>query len=118
MPFANPSAHVFTSMAIQKNAPTLPGVYGISNAAEWLYVGESDNLRESLMCRLQESGTWLSTRMPTGFTFELCRPDERVRRQDQLVRELEPICNRRPDPRSVGERAAPSEAKRNSVRSD
>ena len=32
-----------------------------------------------------------------GVAFELCPPAELIRRQDALVRELEPRCNRRMD---------------------
>jgi hypothetical protein len=95
MPFAECAARSFTAASIQKNAPDSSGVYGLSNAREWLFIGEGNNIRTHLLGHLKEIGTVLRTQNPTGFTFELCSPSERVGRQDVLVRELEPRCNRR-----------------------
>ena len=95
MPFAKFAARSFTVPSIQNNAPELPGVYGLSNAREWLFVGQGDNIRAQLLKHLVEAGTVLSAQNPTGFTFELCSPGERAGRHDILVRELRPLCNRR-----------------------
>ena len=72
----------------------LPGVYGISNAGEWIYIGEADNIREALARHLRESNTPLLQRQPTGFVFEVCDRAMRSDRQDRLVLEYEPTCNR------------------------
>jgi hypothetical protein len=95
MPFAECAARSFTVVSVQRNAPESSGVYGLSNAREWLFVGEGNNIRAHLLGHLKELNTVLSTQSPTGFTFELCSPGERICRQDALVRELEPRCNRR-----------------------
>ena len=88
MPFAECAARSFTVVSIQQNAPEFSGVYGLSNAREWLLVGESDNIRASLLEHDRETGTVLKNRMPTGFTFELCSLTERIARQEALVRAL------------------------------
>jgi len=49
------------------------------------------------MEHFEETDTMLTNRSPTGFTFEECPPDSRVSRQDVLVRQFEPFCNRRLD---------------------
>jgi hypothetical protein len=95
MPFENQPARSFTAASIQKGAPAASGVYGISSAREWIFVGETDNILASLLDHLQESGTMLHGRRPTGFTYELCPYHSRLARQDRLVVELEPVCNRR-----------------------
>ena len=95
MPFADCAAMSFTVPSVRKNAPELSGVYGLSNAREWLFVGQGNNIRANLLEHLKEVGTVLTAQNPTGFTFELCLPGERISRQDALVRELEPRCNRR-----------------------
>lgn len=97
MPFAEYAARSFTVASIQKNAPESSGVYGLSNAREWLFVGQGNNIRAHLLEHLREVDTVLTAQNPTGFTFELCSPGERMGRQDALVRELEPRCNRRMD---------------------
>jgi hypothetical protein len=92
MPFAECAARSFTVVSIQKNAPEFSGVYGLSNAREWLFVGETDNIQANLLEHYRENGTVLKNLMPTGFTFELCSSTERLLRQKALVRELHPRC--------------------------
>lgn len=94
MPFENQFALVFSAMSVRKNAPPLSGVYGLSSAQEWIYVGHSDNIQGELLQHLAEISTLSRDAHPTGFTFELCPPETRVARQDRLVRELEPVRNR------------------------
>jgi hypothetical protein len=95
MPFAQCATRSFTAISVQNNAPPSSGVYGLSNAREWLFIGEGNNIRAHLLEHLREMGTALRIQNPTGFTFELCSPGERIARQDRLVRELEPRFNRR-----------------------
>lgn len=95
MPFANRVASiVFNSATIQRVAPAQSGVYGLSNARQWVYIAESDNIRESLLQHLSETDTVLSNHKPSGFTFELCDGSNRAARRERLVQELSPICNR------------------------
>jgi len=72
MPFAECRAHSLTVVSIQKNAPQYSGVYGLSNAREWLFIGESDNIRAHLLELHRKIGTVLERQNPMGFTFELC----------------------------------------------
>ena len=71
----------------------MPGVYGLSNAREWVYVGGADDIRATLLAHLGEGGTPLKSRVPTGFTFEICHPSQRAARVIRLVTELAPFCN-------------------------
>jgi hypothetical protein len=72
----------------------MPGVYGLSNAREWVFVGVADDIRASLLGHLQEGDTTLKARVPTGFTFEICHPSQGPARVSRLVTELSPVCNR------------------------
>jgi hypothetical protein len=90
MPFENHGNRAFTETSIRKNAPAASGVYGLSNAREWIYVGESANLQGSLLGTLRDWDPALD-RTPTGFTYELCRPADRIARQNRLALELEPV---------------------------
>jgi len=94
MPFNQFTPRNFTSDAIQMYAPAASGVYGISNAREWIYIGETDNIRNSLLNHLHEINTTLIEREPTGFVFEVCDQAQRASRQDRLVGEYGPACNR------------------------
>ena len=95
MPFEGYGGFSFTLVSVQRNAPALPGVYGLSNANEWLYVGAAGNIQAALIAHLQEAGTMLKSHRPTGFTFEVCDPGYHAARQSRLVGELAPVCNRR-----------------------
>lgn len=95
MPFEQFTPKSFTSISVRANAPAASGIYGISNAREWIFIGETDDIRASLLHDLLQGRAALQGRLPTGFVFELCQPAERRARQDRLVLEYEPVCNRR-----------------------
>jgi hypothetical protein len=95
MPFERHGTRSFTFNSVETNAPSVSGLYGLSNAREWIYVGECDDIKAQLQQHLRERNTFLTERHPTGFTFEVCAHGDRIGRQNQLVLELEPVCNRR-----------------------
>ncbi len=96
MPFNYFTPRSLTPASVRANAPAASGLYGISNAREWLYIGETDNIQASLLNHLQQTDSALMKKLPTGFVFEVCDPAERRTRQDRLVFEYEPACNRMP----------------------
>ncbi len=95
MPFEQFIPRPLTAGAIHTYAPPLSGVYGISNAREWIYIGQAENIQDMLLTHLQDSNTSLMKLEPTGFVFEVCDRARRLARQDRLVLEYEPACNRR-----------------------
>ena len=94
MPFDRPTPRSLTPTSVRANAPAASGIYGISNAREWIYIGETDNIQAALLGYLQELDTSLMKRQPTGFVFEVCDRAGRPARQDRLVLEYEPTGNR------------------------
>ena len=93
MPFAEIAPRPFTSAGVHTYAPTVSGVYGISNAREWIYIGSADDIRAALLNHLGlDSG--LMSKQPTGFVFEVCSLGQRPNRQNRLVLEYEPFGNR------------------------
>jgi hypothetical protein len=95
MPFEQIIPRPLNSSAVRAYAPSASGVYGISNASEWVFIGESDDIQSALLAHALESDTALMKRQPTGFVFEVCDRLRRSGRQDRLVLEYEPIRNRR-----------------------
>ena len=93
MPFNQFIPRNFTPDSVHLYAPVASGVYGISNAREWIYIGESDNIQSALLTHLQGADTSLMKREPTGFVFETCDQAHRSARQDRLVTEYGPACN-------------------------
>jgi hypothetical protein len=80
---------------MQTYAPRDSGVYGISNAREWIYIGEAADIQGALLAHVQDTGASVMNRAPTGFVFEVCDQSERPSRQVRLVSEYSPTCNRR-----------------------
>lgn len=95
MPFENYGNRSFTLISIGKNAPSASGVYGLADAGQWIYVGETQNIQAELLRHLKNPHAFLQEHPPSGFTYELRTAGERIERQNQLVLELEPIGNRR-----------------------
>ncbi len=98
MPFDQRIPRPFMLTAVHTYAPNTSGVYGMPNAAEWVYIGETDDIQGALLAHLRQSGTPQMKRLPTGFVFEVCDPAARLSRQDRLISEYEPFCNRRLTP--------------------
>ena len=94
MPFEPFTPRSFTPVSVRANAPTASGIYGISNAREWIFIVESDNIQASLLHDLQKGHSALLKRLPTGFVFERCVGERRAR-QDRRILEHEPVFNRR-----------------------
>ena len=57
MPFHGFRRHSFSRVSIQQNAPRSPGVYGTSNAKEWIFVGSSQDIQTALLGHLNSAGT-------------------------------------------------------------
>ena len=94
MPFENAGCRAFTWHSVKTNAPTASGVYGLSNAVRWIYVGESDDIQGELLKHLANPTSSDEATKPSGFTFELSSSGDRVSRQSELVLELAPVSNR------------------------
>ena len=94
MPFNQYIPRPLTTAAVRTFAPVASGLYGVSNALEWLFIGETDDIQGALLSHLQDSNAPLMKKLPTGFVFEICDRAGRPARQDRLVLEYEPACNR------------------------
>jgi len=94
VPFGHHGNVSFTLSSVGKNAPRASGVYGLSNARQWIYVGETADIQTALLGHLHNPHAFLREYRPSGFTFELRATGERIERQNQLVRELAPVGNR------------------------
>ncbi len=93
MPFRNCFARTFKAAVVLREAPPYSGVYGLSNALGWIYVGETDDIQARLLAHLEEPGAFGVRGAPTGFSFELSSPNERLARQRQIIVEFDPACN-------------------------
>ena len=94
MPFEPPHPRSFTAASVHAFAPSLPGLYGLSNATEWIYIGETDNIKAELLTHLGNADSHSRKWNPTGFVYEVCANGARRERQNRLVKEYEPTLNR------------------------
>jgi hypothetical protein len=99
MPFSQYIPRPLTTEAIRAFAPATSGLYGVSNAHEWLFIGETDDIQGALLSHLRDGNAPLMKKLPTGFVFEVCDRAGRPARQDRLVSEYGPACNRASPPR-------------------
>jgi len=81
-------------MSVDKNVPAASGVYGLSDASQWIYVGETADIHGELRNHLQHPNTFLRGHHPSGFTYELSSEQHRAERRNRLVVELDPLGNR------------------------
>lgn len=83
----------FNEESILARAPTGSGVYGIYNIRHQLMIGQTGNLRETLLRLKGEIRFRLERFKPTGFTFEECGLDVREPRARALIAEYQPVLN-------------------------
>ena len=93
MPFTPFLPRPYSVTSVRANAPAAPGIYALSNAREWIYIGETRNIQASLMEHLAGTGGAVAGRHPTGFVFELCGTAGQTSRCARLMLEYEPVCN-------------------------
>jgi hypothetical protein len=84
----------FGYRAVQDQAPNLSGVYTIYNSQRWLYVGETEDVQESLFRHLNKPSACIARLGPLSFSFEVVPAAERVGRHQALVEALAPTCQR------------------------
>jgi GIY-YIG catalytic domain-containing protein len=84
-------SHSFTQISIFLKAPAKPGVYALYTSTRCIYVGETENLRETLYDHLKGASPWITVWDPSNFSFQLWADDtSRIERKNQLVMELQP----------------------------
>ncbi len=95
MPWANRNGYWFNVLSVNTNAPLQSGVYGLFKAQQWIYIGESQDIRARLLQHLNGDNSCINREAPTEFSYELVPAGQRGARQNFLIRELDPVCNRR-----------------------
>lgn len=86
---AGDESYAFTYAGVHE-APNASGLYTIFSPQRWVYVGESDDIRQSLFRLLNDSPAWMDRFGPLSFSFERLPQAERAASQQALVEELKP----------------------------
>jgi len=76
---SEPTCAEFQGCGNPAGGPGFFGVYGLSNAREWIHVGETDNIQGRLLEHLEGTDSFRAAGAPTGFSFELSPPQDRRR---------------------------------------
>lgn len=87
---AGDESYAFTFAGVHE-APNVSGVYTIYSPQRWVYVGEGDDIRQSLFQLLNESSGWMDSFGPLSFSFERLPAPERAACQAGLVEQLKPV---------------------------
>ena len=95
MPWMNRNGFPYSQLGITMNAWEASGVYGLYKEQQWIYIGETGDMRGRLLEHLGGDHPRIVAAMPTYFSYELHPAFKRVARQDALILELRPLCNAR-----------------------
>ena len=86
----------FNRQTVMASGPRTAGVYALWRDDRWIYIGQSSNIFERLLEHLSPAEGCIARERPSGFGFELIADGKSRRaRQEELIRELEPVCNHR-----------------------
>jgi hypothetical protein len=91
MSWMKPKSYPFTQFSILLYAPPQPAVYGLHTSDRWIYIGETENLRETLQRHFKDDNLGPKSKDPSGFCFESWPEGSRTERKNQLVSELSPL---------------------------
>ena len=86
---AGDESYTFTYAGVHE-APNASGLFRIYSPARWVYVGESDDIRQSLFQLLNDSPSWMDRFGPLSFSFERVPAAERAAHQQAAVQALRP----------------------------
>lgn len=90
MVWMNPKSYSLNRASVFMHAPGKSGVYMLHNASRCLYIGDSDNIRQTLLQHMRDDHSAINLFDPDGFSFELHPASSRARRRDQLNSEFDP----------------------------
>ena len=90
MGWMNPKSYSLNRLSVFLHAPAKSGVYLLHNSCRCLYIGDSDNIRRSLLQHMRGDHAAIAVFDPDGFSFELQPDASRARRRDQVSSEFEP----------------------------
>lgn len=86
---AGHDSYAFTYGGVHE-APDASGLFTIYSPQRRVYVGESDDIRQSLYRLLNDSPAWMDRFGPLSFSFERLSRAERAARQQAILEELNP----------------------------
>jgi hypothetical protein len=90
---SSPRVFNYELQSIILNAPRHSGIFSIFAWDACVFVGEAADISAGLLAVYHAADSCSARRDLTHFTVELVASDRRVKRQEELIRELGPVCN-------------------------
>jgi hypothetical protein len=91
MDWMKSKSYSYNQLSIFLRAPAKSGVFLLHNSFRCIYIGETENIRQSLLDHLRGKPPWVSVWDPDRFSFELCPEAARVQRQNELALQFRPV---------------------------
>jgi len=88
--------YAFDEQAILAFAPQDSGVYGLYSFDRQIFIGESANIRESLLHHYRNPDSKADSLRPTRFMFEICSGGSQAQRAQELVANYQPVSETEP----------------------
>jgi excinuclease UvrABC nuclease subunit len=96
MPFANADGDAYSEDCVAKHCPAASGVYVLYSTGgftwEVIYVGEAENIRDSLLGHLRGDNPCIAQQQPMAFMYELVGTESRAVRRKELISQYDPTC--------------------------
>jgi cell division septation protein DedD len=92
------NCYPFDEASIELGAPPVSGVYGLHDERQQIFIGESADLRETLLQYRNDSRRLFRHLQPTGFSIEVCPMELCAQRARALIAQYRPLA---PAPRSL-----------------
>jgi len=89
------SSYSFAQLSIILHAPARAGIYLLRTSARCIYIGESENIRKSLLAHLYGDNPWIIVWAPSRFSFELCPDGSKTELKNELQARLQPVISGR-----------------------
>jgi hypothetical protein len=86
-------AYAFTPAAVRRAAPEQSGVFAIFTSSQWVFIGESANIRQALFDLLNVPNECIQLWHPLSFSWEHVSQSDRSARRQALITNLQPACN-------------------------
>lgn len=94
MPWQGTEKFAFGIFTVLEKSPIQSGVYALFSGEKWVYIGESENIQVHLLKHLNGPDSCVLQNDVTSFAYESVPAESRVRRQNALIREFNPVCCR------------------------
>jgi excinuclease UvrABC nuclease subunit len=89
------NSYSFAQLSIVLHAPARPGIYLLRTSARCIFIGETENIRKSLLSHLRGDNPWITVWAPSRFSFAVCPNGSKTELRNELLERLQPVISER-----------------------